>query len=237
MKKVLFFLALCGSMIAAQAQVKLVYNNVEYNDGESIPALLTQADYEMYDGVLMVKMKVLNTSDNALTIDITASIEEGEGYEVESFCAGGTCQPGTTCPAFTVNAGELSDWIYPEFNLDPAHMNAEGTATAKLEVRNTRSGEIINTTYIALTYENPLGIEGAEQLAVKVYPNPATSLINICSENADEISLTDLSGKTVLRQRVNGNAQINVEGLANGIYTLNTLQGGQVTGSQKVVVR
>lgn len=236
MKKVLFFLALCGSMIAAQAQVKLVYNDTEYNNGESVPVMLTQDDFEMYDSVLLVRMKVLNESESVLTIDITATIESGEGYEVESFCAGGTCQPGTTCPAFSVDPGTLSDWIYPEFRLNPSHMNAQGTAVAKLEVRNTRSGEIINTTYLALTFENPLGIEDGARVVVKVFPNPTTSLLNVDAD-ADEVMLTDLSGKCVLRQRMNGNAQINVEGLAKGMYVLNTIKGGQVSGSQKVAVR
>lgn len=237
MKKVLFFFALMGGLIAANAQnVKFVYNGTEYAAEESIPVMLYESDYYDFEGVLMVILQVKNLSDEQINVDITATIEEGEGYEVESFCST-YCQEGGTCPAFNIDANATSENVFPEFRLEPNHMNAQGTARAKLAVRNTANGQVINNTYLNLTYENPLAISSVEKMRVKVYPNPTTSMLNISSENADEIVISDLAGREVMRQRVEGaNTTIHVEGL-NGMYILNTVKGGQVNGSQKVMIR
>ena len=60
-----------------------------------------------------------------------------------------------------------------------------------------------------------------------IYPNPATSVLNIkLSDNAEinTIVITDLSGKKILEQ--NGNLKtINIENLATGMYVLEVVSG------------
>lgn len=62
---------------------------------------------------------------------------------------------------------------------------------------------------------------------IKLYPNPASSFLVLQGSNAiifDKITVTDLTGKTVLQQTQSTN-QVNVESLAKGIYILQAFIG------------
>jgi len=62
-----------------------------------------------------------------------------------------------------------------------------------------------------------------------VYPNPAKDVLHIRSGSNVMITVTDASGKIVLTQNINGNADINIHGLQPGIYFLKN----QITGEEK----
>jgi hypothetical protein len=56
-----------------------------------------------------------------------------------------------------------------------------------------------------------------------IYPNPATDLLNINISNASfknsSISIFSVSGQQIINSTMNGaNAQLNIEGLSNGVY-------------------
>ena len=62
---------------------------------------------------------------------------------------------------------------------------------------------------------------------VKVFPNPATTILTIQNPNnitIDKITITDLTGKTVREQEQN-TTQINVAQLASGMYILQAFSG------------
>ena len=70
-----------------------------------------------------------------------------------------------------------------------------------------------------------------------VYPNPATSVINIANsaDAIDNVTITDLNGRTVKQVAVGVNdAQINISDLAQGIYILNATSNGK-SFTQKIV--
>jgi len=66
-----------------------------------------------------------------------------------------------------------------------------------------------------------------------VYPNPAKDVLHIQSENKTVMVLSDASGKTVLTQNINGNADINISHLPAGLYYAKNLATGAV---KKVVI-
>jgi hypothetical protein len=73
-------------------------------------------------------------------------------------------------------------------------------------------------------------IEAINKVDIKVYPNPASTIINLETNtpfiNADYI-LTDLLGKTILSGKIlNENTTIEIENLSKGMYLLNV--GGDV---------
>jgi hypothetical protein len=75
----------------------------------------------------------------------------------------------------------------------------------------------------------------AEKIPVSTfitYPNPAKDVLHIESENKAIMVLSDASGKIVLTQNINGNADINIHGLQPGIYFLKN----QITGEEKKVL-
>lgn len=76
-----------------------------------------------------------------------------------------------------------------------------------------------------------------DDASFSVYPNPATNVINISNsvETIDNVTITDLNGRTVKQVTVGVNdAQINISDLAQGIYILNATSNGK-SFTQKIV--
>ena len=71
---------------------------------------------------------------------------------------------------------------------------------------------------------------------VKMYPNPANSIVNFSSPSNEvlEVAIYDMLGKQVLRS-VRVQSQLNISSLHAGIYFVNLTQGTHVT-SKKLVV-
>jgi len=95
------------------------------------------------------------------------------------------------------------------------------------------------------------GVVGIEEIAVKnesqllIYPNPASSeaLLVFQAEHAGSavISMTDLSGKTLLVQETNlitgfNQLSLNVQDFAEGIYLIHLVQENQLTATQKLAI-
>jgi hypothetical protein len=88
----------------------------------------------------------------------------------------------------------------------------------------------------------PASINGQQQIAFDVFPNPAKDLITVnLDENIleGEIIITNLLGLTVARYNVaqlNGNKEISVANLENGIYQLSILSDKKIIGTRSVQV-
>ncbi len=83
---------------------------------------------------------------------------------------------------------------------------------------------------------------GVEEIALEnqlnIYPNPVTDLLNVQWNNTNEtanLSIRDLSGRLVHSERVaNGNAALNLSGLASGNYILELQKGDRTLRKQMV---
>ncbi len=88
----------------------------------------------------------------------------------------------------------------------------------------------------------PASIYGQQQIAFDIFPNPAKDLITVSlDENIveGEIIITNLLGLTVARYNVselNGNKEISVANLENGIYQLSILSDKKIIGTRSVQV-
>ncbi len=93
------------------------------------------------------------------------------------------------------------------------------------------ANQIVNgcesTTSLAVTMSISLNVDEFNSKAYKLYPNPASTILNIIMANndvIDRLTITDMSGKKILVQ--NGNATtINIESLAQGMYVLEVSSG------------
>ena len=116
---------------------------------------------------------------------------------------------------------------------------------------STGSGKIESTDLTSLTAyvngipanvkktESALGItENIKDNSIKVYPNPASSVVNVeVSQNAN-IQLLDIDGKQILIQsQVNANQKqmIDVQNLANGVYLMK-IYNDTFVSMQKVII-
>ena len=92
------------------------------------------------------------------------------------------------------------------------------------------------------TCNTPASINRQQQIAFDVFPNPAKELININLEeniSEGEIIITNLLGLTVARYNVaelNGNKEISVANLENGIYQLSILKDKEIIGTRSIQV-
>ena len=86
---------------------------------------------------------------------------------------------------------------------------------------------------LALDVRSSTSINEASADVMSVFPNPTEGAVTVRSNAlrmGEPINILDASGRCVLNVRANalGTAQIDVTGLANGIYTVRTTSG--ITG-------
>jgi hypothetical protein len=111
-----------------------------------------------------------------------------------------------------------------ESNVKEAYANGAGTANLVDNVMIKR--RIISGTK-------------ADVLATKlsVYPNPSNGNFNVSLENGKAYSLdvTDLAGKSILKQTAKGDTQLKLENAAKGIYLLKVSSEGATTVRKLIV--
>lgn len=82
--------------------------------------------------------------------------------------------------------------------------------------------------------------EGVDELAnsLKLYPNPASEVLNLVGEGMNKVEIYNAMGQCVIAEEVNGNAAINTSALCNGIYFVRIYaQSGEMVTRNFSVVR
>ena len=110
-----------------------------------------------------------------------------------------------------------------------------GQYSAKLTVSND-CGENSKTKSVIV-----LDIEKAMVSDIEIYPNPASEflIIELYSESIlnTDISITDLSGKTILTKKLNSlKTAVDIKHLSPGLYLLN-IQNNETINSIKVIIK
>lgn len=86
-----------------------------------------------------------------------------------------------------------------------------------------------------LTFQIALGVDQIEQMALKVYPNPATDRIVIATnEQLDKIALYNNHGQLVYQSTsvALGKETLNISHLASGVYHLQVVSGEHIVSRQ-----
>jgi len=117
---------------------------------------------------------------------------------------------------------------------------------ASVVVRFNKLGTTVNASDIAIkaAYINGEKVGAAvvsSKLAkseVSIYPNPATSVLNVIASEDAKIQVLDLSGKVITEVQAfaNETEKINIEGLAPGVYMVKVSNKAGVK-TQKVVIK
>lgn len=97
------------------------------------------------------------------------------------------------------------------------------------------------TTNTATTQIQQLSVHKNDLSSLKIYPNPASAIVNVHVESADVITLSvaDLQGKVILSQRkmlINNEVSVDVSGIQSGMYFVR-ISAGDSNVVRKLIIR
>lgn len=88
-----------------------------------------------------------------------------------------------------------------------------------------------------LLVNNILSNPSFEVAAIKFYPNPTTGVVAISSPFSAEMTINDLSGKTVYNSKIeSGDSSINLSNLSKGIYVIQ-FEGENYSKTEKLIIK
>jgi hypothetical protein len=140
-------------------------------------------------------------------------------------------------------------WKYAAFQTKETSLIFNGTGGHEYEFYaraydNALNKEVLTGLREAATYvpeDANVGIEEGETVSLQVYPVPAVDILNLklnTNQSPLEVRIIDLNGRTCytesIKDQVNEEISINIEGLAAGIYILEW-RSDENTGKVKVI--
>jgi hypothetical protein len=115
----------------------------------------------------------------------------------------------------------------PSYEVNPWHFyNSPGDYNVQLiAISPSNCSDTMFVSKIVTAFSNPsTGVATIDGKVVTVWPNPFTDFINIqgSGETIQQVTITDMQGKTLINKEVMGfeNMKVNVSYLACGMYTL-----------------
>ena len=153
-----------------------------------------------------------------LTEDITASTAAPFEISIDDETYG--TEATITATGLATNAT-----LYVRYNPD-----SEGTHNG---VVNLASGTANATITLNGTAESD-GIEENASRTIAIYPNPASTILNVEAEGYDNLQIVNMVGQVVYSANVTGRMQISVSGLSSGVYFVR-LNNAEGTATQKFI--
>ena len=104
-------------------------------------------------------------------------------------------------------------------------------------VSNVRNQSCPTDSWITITYNN-LGIENTDEVAVDIYPNPTSRIVNLSSASAiSKVEVYNALGQQVLVDNKGGNnLQLDLGQLASGNYTMRIVAADGSVANRKLIV-
>ena len=99
-----------------------------------------------------------------------------------------------------------------------------------------KEGGQLSTPVIVTVEAEFDGVVDAQEVVVRVYPNPANEVLNVVTNGKAEYQIINNIGQIVLSGNAEGNTKINVSELNSGVYFLKVIADGN-TSIQKVVIK
>lgn len=115
----------------------------------------------------------------------------------------------------------------------------EGTVYNMLGEATSTFDANISPEAIAIDYRDNTGIQKNELVAMSVYPNPASQVLNIDSDlvSVSSFKVIDITGREVLGNVLNTNSgelSLNISNLKSGVYIICLSDGNQVSSTRFV---
>lgn len=239
MKKVLFFLGIIALMATANAQLTATHEGEALANGATIPISTNSSGDESGEDAIF-DFTLTNSGDTVGSWDVDGERVDGSMLNVSAICCGVLCRPGTHNSA-NLAAGAST---LVSIHLSVPSNTPNGTSeNFKIKISNQATGNEEFSFFITLTYTgSSASITSATVAATgNAFPNPASNsvTINYSVDGAAQFVLTDITGRQVMEQAVNGNGQLtlNVENLSRGVYLYGIRQSNKQQPMKKLIVR
>lgn len=133
---------------------------------------------------------------------------------------------------------EFNDIWLPDSSSNEPESQGEFIYQIQENINNSIGSEITNTAHIFFdwnpaivtntTYNVNIATEGVDELSqrIKVYPNPASNLLNVATKEAFEYEILDLNGRSIQKGTDGSTGQISLENISVGTYVLRLNVGG-----------
>ncbi len=180
---------------------------------------------------------------NKYGFEITA--EDSTGNKVGTFVITETSRTRFTNANHAVthkSAGTIANNNSISWNMQwiaPAEETGKVSFYVALNATNANgstSGDHIYLNNITYNEEAVDGIAENTLKQIELYPNPASEILNIKTEENSQVFITDMSGRTVYSTVSNKKLlTVNVSGFENGVYVVTVLKDGKKS-REKVLI-
>ena len=127
------------------------------------------------------------------------------------------------------NTGDGNDFIFPTTASGISMIWAVGPSTNTSSKHATRGATAVGTT---------LGISENKLLSFKMFPNPASDLVNIqlpTGSDKAEVSIFDYTGRLMKSKTITSNdSKLDVNNLSNGMYLIRVTSNNKI-GAQRFI--
>ena len=233
MKKLFTLFAAMVAVVALNAQT-VDYELVGFYDGTSIVSTINLGMNDDLNPSVILKNNGPDVPANSDSIFIDIELE-GQmvgsmymlGNQIAALTANQQTALGSQTPLFTAN--EMNQYgIEGTFNMCYT-IRIVGAATDPVSTNN-RACVTIN--------RGTTGINEVAEGEVNVYPNPATTVINIDNAEGAQVSVFDINGRMITNvESASANQTIDASNLAKGMYIVRIANGNNVITKKVNVVR
>lgn len=171
-----------------------------------------------------------------LTFDFIASdtyvssTDPAEQYNLVIYTSTDGGSTFSTTPVYDMrnDQGGFTDWeMTTSIPIDLSSVAGQANVQLMFQYVGTYGAEMW-VDNILIDNNSGIAEETAEN-SIRVFPNPATNMINVEAQGFEKYQLVNMLGQTVSSNNlVNGTAQINVTNLANGVYFVRLINNNSV---------
>lgn len=179
-------------------------------------------------GIGIVKNKRRTDPARCLVKFTITNSESGEKlYEAYSNTYDEDIQSGEYVDMSIENSQDVPFWIYTKgsyrVDVDVNYSVKGDECRSENNYMSLTFGGGDNTGEITGPTEPPTGIDRINKIGMNIFPNPASTILNICADTRDNtfsVTLTSVDGRIVISEIVNNHSAINISNLSKGYYLL-----------------
>ncbi|PLX16466.1 MAG: hypothetical protein C0599_15270 [Salinivirgaceae bacterium] len=220
----------------AEATISSVWGGAEFTGNALLFDAGNPAEITYYTS--SVEHTFANVSD--LRIGMWYYFEDFNGGEINIYVNETQCYSIATEGGgdIAISEDDAGSWAMLDLDL-VAYTATQGDYTLKIEGTSKCSDTWKNRVAIDQIYvfgiQYASGIDYDEAQVLHVYPNPATSEVNIVAKGLNTIELYDLQGRRVASKMIKDKGIINTSQLSTGIYLI-CIQGSNSTEMRKILI-